>query len=188
MTDPDSATRHIYLARHGRTALNAEGRLRGLADPELDPAGIAEAKHLAQSLASKTFSLVLSSPLQRATRTAAIIAETADVPHRADARLTDRDYGPWTGHRTEDVLTQWGMIDDAPGVESVQHVLERVLPALDAIVDETRSVVIVTHDAVIRPIITSIEPTEPSPAVPTASWSELTRTNGHWHIVSTDQH
>lgn len=188
MTDTESATRHIYLARHGRTALNAAGRLRGLADPELDPTGIAQAEHLAHSLAGKTFSLVLSSPLQRATRTAAIIAEAAGVPHRADARLNDRDYGPWTGHLTTDVLSQWGTVDNAPGVESVQHVLERVRPALDAIADDTRSVVIVTHDAVIRPIIASIEPTRPSPAVPTASWSELTRTNGQWHVVSTDQH
>lgn len=29
----------VLLVRHGRTALNAEGRLRGLADPELDDIG-----------------------------------------------------------------------------------------------------------------------------------------------------
>lgn len=27
---------HVLLVRHGRTLLNAEGRLRGLANPELD--------------------------------------------------------------------------------------------------------------------------------------------------------
>jgi broad specificity phosphatase PhoE len=41
----------VYLARHGRTALNAEGRLRGLSDPPLDEVGIAEVARLAEVLA-----------------------------------------------------------------------------------------------------------------------------------------
>ena len=32
----------VYLATHGRTALNAEDRLRGLSDPPLDEIGLAE--------------------------------------------------------------------------------------------------------------------------------------------------
>jgi broad specificity phosphatase PhoE len=43
----------VYLARHGRTALNAEGRLRGLSDPPLDEVGLAEAARLADVLANK---------------------------------------------------------------------------------------------------------------------------------------
>jgi broad specificity phosphatase PhoE len=30
----------IYLVRHGETAFNADGRLRGLADPDLNAAGL----------------------------------------------------------------------------------------------------------------------------------------------------
>jgi uncharacterized protein len=48
-----SGERRVYLARHGRTALNADDRLRGLSDPPLDPVGIAEAAGLAQTLAAK---------------------------------------------------------------------------------------------------------------------------------------
>ena len=38
-----STADRVFLARHGRTALNAEGRLRGLSDPPLDDVGLAEA-------------------------------------------------------------------------------------------------------------------------------------------------
>ena len=37
----------VYLARHGRTALNAEDRLRGLSDPPLDEVGLAEVSAVA---------------------------------------------------------------------------------------------------------------------------------------------
>ena len=36
---PTSGVERVYLARHGRTALNADGRLRGLSDPPLDDVG-----------------------------------------------------------------------------------------------------------------------------------------------------
>ena len=33
----------IYLVRHGETAFNADDRLRGLADPDLNAAGLGQA-------------------------------------------------------------------------------------------------------------------------------------------------
>ena len=60
----------VFLARHGQTALNAQGRLRGLSDPPLDEVGIAEATRLAAALASKHPTAVICSPLQRAVATA----------------------------------------------------------------------------------------------------------------------
>lgn len=43
---------HVYLVRHGETALNADGRLRGLADPELNETGEAQARAVALALAN----------------------------------------------------------------------------------------------------------------------------------------
>jgi probable phosphoglycerate mutase len=60
----------VFLARHGRTALNAEGRLRGLSDPPLDEVGVAEVARLAEALAPKHPTAVICSPLQRAVATA----------------------------------------------------------------------------------------------------------------------
>ncbi|HWU48178.1 MAG TPA: histidine phosphatase family protein, partial [Humibacter sp.] len=42
----DARQQHLYLARHGQTVLNAEGRLRGLANPPLNEVGQAEAAAL----------------------------------------------------------------------------------------------------------------------------------------------
>ena len=52
----------IYLVRHGETAFNADGRLRGRADPDLNAAGLGQAKSLACAFASaRTSSMVASS-------------------------------------------------------------------------------------------------------------------------------
>lgn len=179
---------NLYLARHGQTALNAEGRLRGLANPALDAVGIAEAERLAWALADKGAGIVLSSPLERARRTAEIISAAAGIPHRIDERFNDRDYGPQTGEIKAEVEARYGTVDNAPGVESTQAVLERALPALDAVLDEdpTRDVIVVTHDALIRPLVTSIDEAR-HPTVPTASWSHLRRTDGRWSVVAIDQ-
>ena len=177
----------VLLVRHGRTALNAEGRLRGLADPELDDIGLAEARATAEALRSRSLSVVLSSPLQRAVMTARAIAEANGVEARADPAFNDRDYGQWTGHVKADVIREFGSVDRAPGVEPEAAVIARAWPALNALTaPRGQWVAIVTHDAVIRPILRTIDPNA-RPVVETASWSELRRIDGHWRIVSMDQ-
>ncbi|TAJ48112.1 MAG: histidine phosphatase family protein [Herbiconiux sp.] len=178
----------LVLARHGRTALNAEGRLRGLANPPLDRVGEAEASRLAVALAAIpefTATRVLSSPLQRATRTAEAIAATLGVPHEADPRFNDRDYGAWTGHPKTDVVAEFGSVDAAPGVEPTSDVLERVLPALADVVADG-PLVVVTHDAVIRPVLQAIDPSLTELVVDTASWNLLERVGDAWVVRSTD--
>lgn len=61
-----AAADRVLLVRHGRTALNAQGRLRGLSDPPLDEVGLAEAARLAAALAPECATVVLCSPLPRA--------------------------------------------------------------------------------------------------------------------------
>jgi broad specificity phosphatase PhoE len=182
------STQNLYLARHGQTALNAEGRLRGLANPPLDEVGVAEAERLAAALADKGTGIVLSSPLERARRTAEIIAQAAGIPLRIDERFNDRDYGHQTGEVKAEVEARYGTVDDAPGVERTHDVLERAIPALDAVLDEdpTRDVIVVTHDALIRPLITSIDGIL-RPAAPTASWNHLRRVDDHWYVIAIDQ-
>jgi broad specificity phosphatase PhoE len=92
-----SGVDRVYLARHGRTALNADGRLRGLPNPPLDTVGQAEAQRLADALACYTPTVVITSPLQRAVSTAQAIGAASRIAVVVDKRLTDRDYGPWTG-------------------------------------------------------------------------------------------
>jgi len=83
----------VYLARHGRTALNVDGRLRGLSNPPLDTVGGAEAQRLADTLAAYAPTVVISSPLQRAVSTAEAIGVAAHIAVVVDTRLNDRDTG-----------------------------------------------------------------------------------------------
>lgn len=64
----------IYLVRHAETAFNPDGRLRGLADPDLNAAGLGQAKSLASALASAGTSIIIPSSLLNAVHMAAIIA------------------------------------------------------------------------------------------------------------------
>lgn len=189
MTTDAGHTQHLYLVRHGETALNAEGRLRGLANPPLNDVGIGEAERLAAVLVQKSPSAVLSSPLERAVHTAHIIAERAAVRNLADERFNDRDYGPQTGRVKTEVIAEWGSVDRAPGVEPLASVLERARPALDAVLDDAAggSVVVVTHDALIRPLIATIDPSRSNLATPTGSWNDLVRTDGVWTVLAVDQ-
>jgi len=180
-------TRRVLLVRHGRTALNAEGRLRGLADPDLDDVGVEQAHRTARALAfAGPVDLVVSSPLRRAQQTARLIAAASDAPFRADPRFNDRDYGPWTGRVKADVIARWGSVDDAPGVEPQADVLARAMRGLDELAEHDHELVaVVTHDAVIRPLLETIRPGIRL-AVDTASWAELETAGEGWTIRSVD--
>lgn len=67
----------LLLIRHGlpvRRELD-----EGIADPELSTAGLAQAEHLADYLASEPLDAVYSSPLRRAFQTAAPLAERREL-------------------------------------------------------------------------------------------------------------
>jgi broad specificity phosphatase PhoE len=177
----------VILVRHGRTALNAEGRLRGLANPELDDLGIVQAHAAAEALRTVGLAEIHSSPLRRAVLTAEIIAAASGIANQTDPTFNDRDYGPWTGHLKTEVVAQWGSVDAAPGVEDSVVVRDRAMKALNAVValGGSGAIAVVTHDAVIRPILETIEPGIHA-EVDNCSWAELAWTDGTWKVLSVD--
>jgi broad specificity phosphatase PhoE len=197
----------VLLARHGRTALNAHGRLRGHLDPPLDEVGLREAEDLAVALAGMRPARVVSSPLRRAVQTAEAIARRAGVAVTVDERLTDRDYGPWAGEPEADVIAEWGGLDAAPGVERAHWVVARARAALDEAVSaasvsagigdgappEPRgsgSVVLVAHDAVNRLLLASLDPRLGSAdqiEQRTACWNVLHRAGADWRVERVDE-
>jgi broad specificity phosphatase PhoE len=182
---------YVYLVRHGETSLNADGRLRGLADPELNERGESQARAVAVGLANVDAGQVVSSPLRRAVHTAAAIADHAAVAHQIDDRFNDRDYGRWTGAVKSEVVAEWGSVDAAPGVEPTETVLSRSGPALDEwgawAESRQKAVIVVTHDAVIRPLLARIAPSLTGVSVPTASFQVLRYDTGIWSVELTDQ-
>ncbi|MFI7190104.1 histidine phosphatase family protein [Nocardia nova] len=176
----------VYLARHGRTAYNAGGLLRGLSDPPLDDIGQAEAGKLAAELAQRLPTAVLSSPLQRAVVTAQTIADAAGLAVIVDDRLNDRDYGPWTGKPRSEVEQRYGSLDNAPGVEPADALATRARAAFFDIVTEYHGgpIVLVSHDAFNRALLHDLDPTLTDIPQPTACWNRLDLIDSYWHIIA----
>lgn len=181
----------VYLARHGRTALNAAGVLRGRLDPPLDDEGEAEVARLARALAGAGIGDIRTSPLRRAWQTAEAIAAVTGAPIAVVDELADRDYGEWAGHRAADLVERFGSVDEAPGVEPADAVQRRALAALDAVVAEgppPAPVVLVAHDAVNQLVLRSLDPTlgPPGPRQRTACYNELQWRDGQWDVCRVD--
>lgn len=174
----------VFLARHGQTALNAEGRLRGLSDPPLDDVGIAEATRLAAALAPKRPTLIICSPLQRAEATAQAIGRACSAPVRVDLRLNDRDYGPMTGRVRTEVEHEYGSVDAAPGVEPLEHLVVRAHQAFVELVAENGPgpLVMVSHDAFNTALLGHIDPALADVTQRTACWNELSRVGNRWRV------
>lgn len=177
----------LYLVRHGRTGLNAQGRLRGHLDVELDEVGHREAAALGAHFAqpSVTIGAVIASPLRRARDTAAAIAHAVGRAVEVDVELIDRDYGRWSGHALAEVETEFGSVDDAPEVEPVESLVSRVSAALGRIADRGADapIVVVAHDAVNRHALAALVPTlGPPDSIPqrTGCWNQLDRRSEGW--------
>lgn len=179
-------THRVFLVRHGRTPLNAEGRLRGHLNPALDEVGRSEILALAAVLAGQHVVKIVTSPLLRALQTAEAVAGATGAPTAANAALVDRNWGEWSGQPEATVAERWGSVDRAPGVESVASVRRRSRTVLDAqvpLLDEG-NVVIITHDAVLRVLLDDLGVPLPDDAnrLPTGSWSLLSRGRRHWSV------
>jgi broad specificity phosphatase PhoE len=117
----------VYLARHGETAWTISGQHTGLTDLPLTERGERTARQLGERLKGLTFSLVLTSPLQRAARTCELAGfkPLAEV----DKDLVEWDYGQYEGRRTAEIRAErpdWELFrDGCPGGESPQQVSVR---------------------------------------------------------------
>jgi broad specificity phosphatase PhoE len=150
----------LFLVRHGRTALNAAGVLRGHLDVPLDAVGRTEATALAQAFKRVPMRAVMSSPLLRARETATAIADTVGVDVIVEPGLIDRDYGPWAGTPDAEVRDQFGALDGAPGIEPSDVFAVRVASTVQALADNWAPgpLVVVAHDAVNRRVLAHLVP------------------------------
>ncbi|TDE09528.1 MSMEG_4193 family putative phosphomutase [Jiangella asiatica] len=127
----------VVLVRHGRTAANAAGVLAGRSPGvPLDEAGRAAVTVLAERLRPVRPAVVVSSPLERCAETARGIAAGREVD--VDERLTECDYGTWTGRPLAELREErlWKVVQDHPsGVvfpdgESLRAVQQRAVAAV----------------------------------------------------------
>jgi probable phosphoglycerate mutase len=150
----------IYLARHGQTAYNLEGRFQGHLPVPLDDTGRAQALELAKRAAAHDFAVLWTSPLLRARETADAIARATGLEPREDERLAETDAGEWTDRSFEEVRAAAPEAFDSfiagerafafPGGESLVHQQERVVAALEQIERGELPAIVVCHGMVIR--------------------------------------
>ncbi len=117
----------ICLVRHGETAWSLTGQHTGLTDLPLTERGERAARALVPRLREPQFTLVLTSPLQRARRTCEL-AGFADLA-QVDTDLCEWNYGAYEGRRTVEIRAerpQWELFrDGCPGGESADEVARR---------------------------------------------------------------
>jgi probable phosphoglycerate mutase len=164
----------LLLVRHGQTALNAAGQLRGRLDPTLDDVGLAEVERLADALTAYGPRLIVTSPVRRAAQTAAAIARATGAGILIDGDLVDRDYGKWSGHTREEVVALWGSVDDAPGIETRASLTRRAVGILHKDFG-VYPVVLVTHEVVLQAMIEHLDPTLTAARQDLAAWDVVTR-------------
>lgn len=92
------------MVRHALSVWNAQGRWQGQADPPLSEQGESQAR--AASAAVGPVDLVVSSDLERARRTAAILAP--GVRRVTEPALREFDVGAWSGLTRAEIEARWG--------------------------------------------------------------------------------
>lgn len=160
--------RTVYFVRHGQTDWNAEGRLQGQADTDLNDTGRAQATRNGELLRGVVgepaeFDFV-SSPLRRTRETMERIRVAmglAPDDYRLDSRLVEVHFGDWQentfaelesrdpgcfARREED---KWNFIPPGEGAESYAILTERIRPVLQ---EMERDTICVTHGGIIRSI------------------------------------
>jgi len=91
----------LYLIRHGETEWALSGRHTGCTDIPLTPNGEDEARELGKHLRDIRFAQVMTSPLQRAQQTCALVGLNQAPEIEPD--LTEWDYGDYEGKRSVDI-------------------------------------------------------------------------------------
>lgn len=97
----------IVLWRHGQTDWNASRRLQGQSDIELNETGRTQAATAAPRIAELGPTRIISSDLERASRTAAALGDITGVPVETDARLRERSFGLWEGMTHGEIEEGW---------------------------------------------------------------------------------
>jgi probable phosphoglycerate mutase len=163
----------VYFVRHGQTDWNAENRLQGQADIDLNALGREQANENGRTLAGlipdpQDFDFV-ASPMKRTRETMERIRAAMGLDpyaYRTDPRLVEVNFGDWQGFTYAELeaehpgisskrsLDKWDYRPPGAAAESYQMLLERIEPWFEAL---DRNTVCVTHGGVMRTIFRLVE-------------------------------
>jgi 2,3-bisphosphoglycerate-dependent phosphoglycerate mutase len=188
----------LLLIRHG---LPVRRELAdGIADPELSPAGVAQAEHLAEYLSSEPLDAVYSSPLQRAMQTAEPIAArhglaTTVIDSVAEWDRNSSEYVPIEELKAandprylELLRGEWTTQDETP-----EQFSERVITALEELVEAHpgQRIAVSCHGGVINAYLTHVLSLPVGPGFFYPNYTSIHRVaasrGGHRSIVTVNE-
>jgi probable phosphoglycerate mutase len=170
--------RVLYLARHGETSWNREGRWQGHTDIELNEVGHGQARALGELLRGRDITRIHSSDLARARQTAEAAAAILGVTELViDKELRERSFGIFEGlTRTEcqerhpELWTSYRADSRRvpPGAESQEALADRMHAAVSRAIarrDERddAAVLVVSHGGSIRALLARVTGEMPPP-------------------------
>lgn len=169
----------LYLIRHGETQWNAEGRIQGHTDIELNERGLEQARRLAARINGEgAFDAIYASPLRRAFRTATFIGDALNLPVIPDTRLIERSLGQLEGLTMSDIKEKFPEVHHAwheggirphiPGEEMREVFVERTRGFLQDVRAKHREgrVLAITHGGTINMLLMTglnLDPERPLP-------------------------
>jgi probable phosphoglycerate mutase len=186
----------LYVARHGETDWNYEGRYQGQLESDLTSLGKAQADALAVALVQSGAKRVISSPLRRCTETARPVAERLGIHVETDDRLLEIGHGTWEGRLRAEIersdaarMRAWR---EAPqtvtfeGGESLADVDARWRRFAASLAGEN-DVVVVTHDVLVRLAILAAAHRTPAelwqPRVRNGGYALFEKADAGWRLV-----
>jgi probable phosphomutase (TIGR03848 family) len=107
----------VILLRHGRSTSNTAQVLAGRSEGvDLDDTGCEQAAELTSRLAELPLKALVSSPLLRCRRTVEPLAEALGMQPVVDERLSEVDYGQWTGRKIAELAKEplWTVVQAHP--------------------------------------------------------------------------
>lgn len=193
-------TTRFCLVRHGETDWNAERRLQGHTDIDLNPRGIAQAAQMAKAIKAidLQFDVLYTSDLQRAAKTANAIETLFNTKAIVDRDLRERHLGVlqgvstaeapqfdaelWKSHLSRDIN------EELRGGESIAQFAQRIHQALEKIRQQHlgKTVLLVSHggalDMMYRLASKQALDAEKAVSVPNASLNWISHDGQSWRV------
>lgn len=193
-------TTRFCLVRHGETDWNAQRRLQGHTDIDLNLRGIAQAEQMARALKkiNLQFDVLYTSDLQRAANTAKEIERLFNTSALVSSALRERHLGALQGltmgeaPKLEPKLWRShldrNLNEELRGGESIIQFSSRIKEALDQILQQNigKTILIVSHggalDMMYRLASSQSLDSEKAVAVPNASLNWISHDGQSWKV------
>jgi broad specificity phosphatase PhoE len=179
----------IGLLRHGQTDWNIDMRLQGISDIPMNETGHTQARAAAEVLAAQDWHDVISSPLDRAQKTAQYVADALGIESVAtEDLLLERSFGEAEGSSYEEWRERLQAGIHATGAESIEDLELRSWKLLDVLAANFigQRVIAVSHGALIRKIISLVSDGElprEGERFGNASLTVIEFADGKWSIL-----